>query len=326
QILIKDLSNQTTKTIQPPVAVEAIFNAPGSQILLATATSVVLFDVQTRQVVAELSAAPVKYVAWSADMATVALLCKHTITLANKQLGQLCQVHETIRIKSAVWDATGVLLYTTLNHIKFALPRGDSGIVRTIDNPIYLVRVQGGDLHCLDRGGSVAVIKIDPTEYRFKLALQHRNYEEVVSIIRNSNLVGQSIIAYLQKNGYPEIALHFVRDNTARFELALECGNMDIALETAKAIDTPAYWAKFSQEALRRGHVQMVELAYQRIKAYDKLSFLYSITGNTEKLAKMQKIAVMRNDGQARLQNAMLLGDVEERVRVLQEAGQHALA
>ncbi|KAJ2371755.1 hypothetical protein GGI05_007763, partial [Coemansia sp. RSA 2603] len=146
------------------------------------------------------------------------------------------------------------------------------------------------------------------------------------SIIRNSNLVGQSIIAYLQKNGYPEIALHFVRDDTARFELALECGNMDIALETAKAIDKPAYWDKFSQEALRRGHVQMVELAYQRVKAYDKLSFLYSITGNFDKLTKMQKIAIMREDAQSRLQNSLYLGDVEDRVRVLRESGQLSLA
>ncbi|KAI8321442.1 coatomer protein alpha subunit [Martensiomyces pterosporus] len=326
QILIKDLSNQTTKTIKTPVAVEAIFPAPGSQILLATATSVVLFDVQTRQTVAEISAAPVKYIVWSNDMSTVALLCKHTITLATKQLEQLCQVHETIRIKSAVWDDSGVLLYTTLNHVKFALPQGDTGIIRTIDNPVYLVRVNGGDLHCLDREGNVSVLKIDPTEYRFKLALVHRNYEEVVSIIRNSNLVGQSIIAYLQQKGYPEIALHFVRDDTARFELALECGNMDIALETAKAIDKHAYWEKFSQEALRRGHVQMVELAYQRIKAYDRLSFLYSITGNTDKLGKMQKISIMRNDPQSRLQNALHLGDAEDRVRVLKESGQLSLA
>ncbi|KAJ1860398.1 hypothetical protein LPJ73_001386 [Coemansia sp. RSA 2703] len=326
QILIKDLSNQTTKTIQPPVVVDAIFSAPGSQLLLATSNSVVLFDVQTRQTIAEISAAPVKYVVWSSDMSTVALLCKHTITLANKQLEQLCQVHETIRIKSAVWDDSGVLLYTTLNHIKYALPQGDTGIIRTIDNPVYLVRIQGGDVHCLDREGTVQTIKIDPTEYRFKLALVHRNYEEVVSIIRNSNLVGQSIIAYLQKNGYPEIALHFVRDDTARFELALECGNMDIALETAKAIDKPAYWDKFSQEALRRGHVQMVELAYQRVKAYDKLSFLYSITGNFDKLTKMQKIAIMREDAQSRLQNSLYLGDVEDRVRVLRESGQLSLA
>ena len=29
-----------------------------------------------------------------------------------------CAVHETIRVKSAAWDDSGVLVYTTLNHIK----------------------------------------------------------------------------------------------------------------------------------------------------------------------------------------------------------------
>ena len=29
-------------------------------------------------------------------------------------------------------------------------------------------------------------------------------------MVRNAKLVGQSIISYLQKIGYPEVALHFV--------------------------------------------------------------------------------------------------------------------
>ncbi|KAJ2520175.1 hypothetical protein H4217_002217 [Coemansia sp. RSA 1939] len=326
QLVVKTTPNQNPRTVKPPATVEAIFPAPGTQILLATSTSVILFDVQTRQATAEINAASVKYVSWSADMSKVALLSKHTVVIATKQLEQLCQIHETIRIKSAVWDDSSVLLYSTLNHVKFALTQGDSGIIRTIDNPIYLVRIQGGDLHCLDREGNVQVLKIDPTEYKFKLALIHKNYEEVVSIIRNSNLVGQSIIAYLQKNGYPEIALHFVRDDTARFELALECGNMDIALETAKAIDKPAYWEKFSQEALNRGLVHMAELAYQRVKAYEKLSFLYSIAGNMEKLGKMHKLSSIRGNLQSRFQNAFYLGDIEDRIQTLREAGQHSLA
>jgi hypothetical protein len=31
-------------------------------------------------------------------------------------------VHETIRVKSAAWDDSGVLVYTTLNHIKCGPP------------------------------------------------------------------------------------------------------------------------------------------------------------------------------------------------------------
>jgi coatomer protein complex subunit alpha (xenin) len=52
------------------------------------------------------------------------------------------QVHETIRVKSAAWDANGVLIYTTLNHIKYCLPNGDNGIIRTLDVPLYITKVR----------------------------------------------------------------------------------------------------------------------------------------------------------------------------------------
>lgn len=45
-----------------------------------------------------------------------------------------------------------------------------------------------------------------------------------------------------------------------------------------------------------QGNHQIVEMAYQRTKNFDKLSFLYLITGNLEKLRKMQKIAEIRKD------------------------------
>ena len=49
-------------------------------------------------------------------------------------------------------------------------------------------------------------------------------------MVRNAKLVGQSIIAYLQKKGYPEVALHFVKDEKTRFSLALECGNIEVCV------------------------------------------------------------------------------------------------
>ena len=81
----------------------------------------------------------------------------------------------------------------------------DNGIIRTLEQPLYLVRVKGRIVHCLDRSARPQQLAIDPTEYRFKLALIKKNYDEVLNIIRTSNLVGQGIIAYLQKKGYPEV-------------------------------------------------------------------------------------------------------------------------
>lgn len=76
-------------------------------------------------------------------------------------------------------------------------------------------------------------------------------------MVRNAKLVGQSIIAYLQKKGYPEVALHFVKDEKTRFALALECGNIDIALEAAKALDDKNCWEKLGEAALLQGNHQV---------------------------------------------------------------------
>lgn len=55
----------------------------------------------------------------------------------------------------------------------------DHGIIRTLDVPIYITRVKDANVYCLDRECRPRVLAIDPTEYRFKLALINRKYEEV---------------------------------------------------------------------------------------------------------------------------------------------------
>lgn len=81
-------------------------------------------------------------------------------------------------------------------------------MICTLDNPVYLTRVKGKTVHCLDRSARPRTITFDPTEYRFKLALLKNNYEEMLYIIKTSTLLGQSIIAYLQQKGFPEVYLN----------------------------------------------------------------------------------------------------------------------
>jgi coatomer protein complex subunit alpha (xenin) len=69
-------------------------------------------------------------------------------------------VHETIRVKSAAWDNNGVLIYTTLNHIKYCLPNGDSGIIRTLEVPLYVTKVLGSVVFALDREGKNRQIQV----------------------------------------------------------------------------------------------------------------------------------------------------------------------
>ena len=167
---------------------------------------------------------------------------------------------------------------------------------------------------------------VDPTECQFKLCLHKREFDKVVRIIKQSKLSGHAIIAYLQRKGYPQVALHFVADEQTRFNLAIDCGNIDVALQAAYALDAKDNWQRLGTEALKHGNLQIVEMAYQRTKDMERLSFLYAITGNIGKLRKMLKIAEMRSDVMSRFHNALYVGDVAERVKLLIEAGHTPLA
>lgn len=326
QIDIKDLTNSTTKTIKPPHGTtDMVFGGTGC-LLLISPTAVYLYDIQQKKQLAELAVTGVKYVVWSTDGLYAALLSKHNVSIVDKSLKLISTLHETIRIKSACWDDAGVLLYSTLNHVKYTLMNGDNGIVRTLEHTVYLVRVKGRTLYCLDRAAKPKSLTIDPTEYRFKLALIKRHYDEMLNIIKNSSLVGQSIISYLQKKGYPEIALQFVQDPQTRFELAIECGNLDVAVEMAKQLDRQPLWQRLSTEALAHGNHQVVEMTYQKLRNFDKLSFLYLSTGDQEKLQRMAKIAEHRGDMTSQFQNSLYIGDVQSRIEMFKEIDQYPLA
>lgn len=228
--------------------------------------------------------------------------------------------------------------------------------------PIYATRAVKDQLFCLDREARSRVISIDTTEARFKLALANKKYGQVMHMVKHSRLCGRAIVAYLQSKSFPEVALHFVRDPQTRFRLALACGNIEAAMESAFSLEQQQdsdgkakdVWGELGSEALRQGNhqvsrfnaksilddkirhkltltpsfyvVQVVEMSYQRKKDFDRLSFLYMLTGDSEKLRKMLKISNMRNDIMGRYHNSLLLGDAAERVAVLEASGNLPLA
>ncbi|KAF8367713.1 copa-1 [Pristionchus pacificus] len=326
QISIRDLSNKEVRKVELNQPCNDMFFAGTGKLLLRNDDSVQLYDVQQKRSIGCVKASKVKYIIWSRDMSHAALISKHQLMIVDREMSVVCTHQESTRVKSGAWDDDGVFIYTTSNHIKYALLSGDGGIVRTLDVPLYVVTVRGSSLFCLNREAAPVEVPIDPTEYKFKLALINRRIDQVLNMVKGASLVGQSIISYLQKQGYPELALHFVKDEKTRFGLALECGNLDVALEAAKIVDEKAVWEALGEAALIQGNHQIVEMAYQRTKDFEKLSFLYLMTGNTEKLTKMMKIAQMRNDVHGHFQTALLLGDVDERMKILKSVGQTSLA
>jgi len=328
KVFVKTIDTDTSREI--PIkdigSIRFIFESNPGRILLKTDQKIHQYDFEQQKVINEVAASNVKYVVWSDDYSRVALLSKHVITICTSSLKVLCSIHETIRIKSGAFDENGVFIYTTLNHMKYCLVNGNSGTIKTLPVPIYIVKARTNNISFVDREGEAGCITIDSTEYKFKLALAEGRTKEIKSIVGQSKILGDSIIAYLQQKGYPEVAMKFVQDDLTKFNLAIECGDIDTAVKAAQKIEKQECWQKLGTEALKQGNMNVVEKAYQRTKDFEKLSFLYLVSGNIPNLKKMLKIASMREDVNSRFHNALYLGDVEERIRILQEVGHTSLA
>ncbi|VDM32758.1 unnamed protein product [Hydatigera taeniaeformis] len=326
-LAVRNSANEKIKKIDLP-GTDCIFYGGIGNILVRDASCLSLYSVANGRTLATLKNTKlIRQAIWSPDGQHVAFFSKMFLYLCDRQLEVKTSIHETVRIKSGAWaEEAGVFIYTTSTHIKYCLLNGDHGIIRTLDLVIYITKVHGDSIFCLDRDCQPKILSVDPTEYRFKLALINRRYEEVLYMVNNANLVGQAIIGYLEQKGYPEVALHFVKDTRTRFSLAMDCGHLDVGLEAARILDDKACWERLGELALRQGNINVLEMAYQRTKNFSKLTFLYLITGNLEKLRKMMKIAEVRRDLGKQFQIALLLGDVAERVKVLKNCGRGSLA
>jgi hypothetical protein len=97
------------------------------------------------------------------------------------------------------------------------------------------------------------------------------------SAVLDWTLLDRAVLAPVQ--GFPEVALHFVKDERTRFNLAVQCGNLEVALQSAVELDDKDTWYKLGVEALRQGNYSIVESAYKKNRTYERLSFLYLIVG-----------------------------------------------
>lgn len=111
---------------------------------------------------------------WNLDNSQLAVMTSHSVFLLNKDLTMLCFVTETLRVKDLMWEEHNVLLYTTLSQVKYLLSSGEKGVVRSLDDPVYLACLRGNTLFAFNRENTIIKLQIDPTEYMFKVGEMER--------------------------------------------------------------------------------------------------------------------------------------------------------
>jgi coatomer protein complex subunit alpha (xenin) len=211
--------------------VEDIFQAPLGKFIIKLKNEVIgLVDANSKKIINELNEiSELKNVVWNSNMTNAGLIGKNSIYLISKNFEILNKMRENSSIKSACFDENSVLFYTTHFHIKYFLAdKGLSGIIKSIKTTNYLMMVHSSKLFYSD---SLQQLKSEDFNYidcKFNVALQNKNYDEIVNILRKKNIFGKKLVENIQNAGFPDLSLNYVSDIKQKFQLALESEKLEV--------------------------------------------------------------------------------------------------
>mmetsp|Transcript_5126 Transcript_5126/g.11478 ORF Transcript_5126/g.11478 Transcript_5126/m.11478 type:complete len:941 (+) Transcript_5126:66-2888(+) len=107
------------------------------------------------------------------------------------------------------------------------------------------------------------------------------------------------VARFLESQGFKEEALAVTTDNDHKFDLAIELGQIELALallnqtpeEDKDSTETMAKWKKLSDSALKVTNLELCEAASIASNDFSGLLLLYTATGNLEGMEKLAKLA-----------------------------------
>lgn len=348
------------KKVEMNFKIEHVHSLNNNKILIFGENRVYLYDINLKKVLNQLHHTD-SILSVEVLNEYVAFIYKYNIVITTIDLNYLCTAHEYVRIKSGVWDTEhSVLIYNTFSHLKYILVNGENGLIKYMDEPVYLFKIYNNHFYYIDRRQNIGSEFLNDSEYLFKLAIINNDEELACHYLEESNNMQQklqkqsmknialgtneneaeymnlmhkkrinfsyNLIGYIRKKGFANLAIRMVNNSHTLFNLSIQLGNLYNALKAAKKIDKPHIWNMLSTHSLMLGNFEIAEYSLQKMKAYEKLSFLYFFSGNIEKLKKMLSISIIRNDFISVFLNALYLGDIEQRINIFIQQNQLHLA
>jgi len=259
QIEISDTETMLSVGAIPDIdKVDDLFMGPVGKFIYRKGSTVYCYDSVTKKNLDEISEFNLKHLKnalWNKDFRFCVLACKRDMYLMNKAFKKVSRIQETSRIIHGFWTKDNVFVYSTYNHLKYLLPNGDKGLIKSVNDIQYPVGMIDDAIFTVDIDNNICKTPVGWTECKFKTCLMQNDIQGVKGYIKGNKKLGEgsSMISYLQKKNYPGVALSLTQDQKSKFQLALKSGNLQTAYESAAALKSTECFDKLASEALLHG-------------------------------------------------------------------------
>lgn len=328
KVIIK-VGDKETKS-KTTITANEIFDAGAGRLFVKSKmndveTTISLWDFERGSPVNSIKVDP-KFVVMSANKNHIACVCSNRIVICDGSLNILSTITEQRKIKSAAWEESGVLVYSTPVHVKYALEDGDTTTILSVQQTLYIAAVRNNSVYCIDRNGSVKMVPLDFREFKFKQAVIRNDRPAILGSLKQLKSLTRTEISFLVKRGYPDLALKFVNDVQTRFPLAILAFDIDEALKAANNLDQKKCWEHLAETAMQVGHIEAAERAYIQLREPYKLAMLYLVSDQKDKMLDARNLAKQLGDTSTEFIISLLIEDMTECTQIIRRRGLSALA
>ncbi|KAF2455125.1 coatomer beta [Lineolata rhizophorae] len=305
-----------------------------------------LFDWETGQLVRRIEVEP-KSVYWSESGELVTLACEDTFYVlrfsrdsyvAALQAGEvdddgveaafevITDINESVRTGQWVGDC---FVYTNATNRLNYLVGDQTYTISHFDQPMYV-------LGYLPRDGRIYVADKDVNVVAYALSLSVIEYQTLVlrGDLDSANEMlpevpadqKNKIARFLEGQGYKEEALQVATDPEHRFDLALQLGKLDVALQLAEQADVEHKWKTVGDAALAAWDVALAQQCFARAKDTGSLLLLHSAGADADGLRALAAQAEAAQHHNVVFDCCWLLGDIDSCIDVLERTGRTAEA
>mmetsp|Transcript_33340 Transcript_33340/g.37915 ORF Transcript_33340/g.37915 Transcript_33340/m.37915 type:complete len:936 (+) Transcript_33340:59-2866(+) len=220
----------------------------------------------------------------------------------------LYEINDTISSGKWVGDCfiyvnnVGRLNYSVGGQIQ-TLVHLDTSAAGTTQHTILGYLAKEDRVYLVDKSLNIVAYRVMLSVLQYQTAVMRGDFDsanELLVSIPESEYT--KVARFLESQGFKEEALAVTTDTDHKFDLAIELGQIDIALELLQqtpeedkdSTDTMTKWKKLSDSALKETNLELCEAASIASNDFSGLLLLYSATGNLE---GMEKLAMLAADG-----------------------------
>ncbi|KAL3136098.1 hypothetical protein ABBQ32_007120 [Trebouxia sp. C0010 RCD-2024] len=227
------------------------------------------------------------------------------------------------RVRTGLWVGDCFIYNNSAWRLNYCVG-GEVTTMYHLDRPMYLLGylASHSKVYLIDKEFGVVSYTLLLSLIEYKTLVLREDMEaaqQLLPTIPEDQM--NSVARFLDARGRSADALEVATDPDYRFELAVQLGKLDTALEIAETADSEGKWRQLSELAMSSGKLQVAERCMWRAKDLSGLLLLYSAKGSASGMKKLVELSKEQGKQNVAFLGLFLLGQLDECVDLLISSG-----